>query len=633
MDKSNRLAAGLPLPALLPRPQQMLWLEGEGRTEPAVEREARAALPLAVHGGAYELRFDAAGCALEAGDAAGRRHARASLAQIRASCGEALPSGLRIRDFPALAVRALHLDLKFHPPRFDWMPGWLEQLAQWKINMLVVEYEDRFPYEKARHIAHPACWTRDQIGEIVARADTLGIRIVPLVQCLGHAEYVLHNKAYAGLREGPEILSQFCPGNEASFELFKTMAGELLELHPDAGYLHVGGDETKFLGHCPRCSDRARETSRIAVYMDRVARVCEWVKAQGLRPLLWDDMLRGEPESIVRLPRGTVLVYWDYGSDGTAVDRRKVRTGEQASNELLTGPAASEPPYIRYREAGYDVLMAPTYAGGGLVPTGNAANCRYLAREAALHGCLGVCSTHWAVFYTPPAVLPYGIAATADSAWNPLPSRDDTLTDAHQGVGVEFDRRFCRHYFGLPDDTLIHALRLLGPGPMYLPSGGRGLPTYYAESFFVDMFFAVDRETVMKGLAAFFRPDWEAPFRTCGWGESWRAKVETIRDEPALPAIRERLHLLDMQYARGLELLAAERGRAVRHAGLLSGIEAGAQLRRRRMQQLLHELGSAPAPAPSPESIARLTDFHAQWLSPDDAKQMVDWMTVGLARS
>jgi len=590
------------------------------------ESLAADSLPDAPVSGAYGLRASGDGLHLSAATEEGMRCGRATIRQLAAQ--PPLPCGLTIRDWPALKVRGLHLDLKFWPPRFDAVLRWLDQMAAWKLNMLVLEYEDRFPYEKVKRIACPAAWSRDQIQELLHRARAWGIEVVPLLQCLGHVEYILWHGEYAVLRELPHVLSQYCPSNPESFALFTAMADEILDLHADVRFLHVGGDETAFLGRCPTCSARAQSQGPLGVYAAHLRRVCEWVSAKGIRPIVWDDILRQEPERITALPPSTVLMHWDYETTGIPTDPRKRRQANGAA-DMTSGPSVPRPVYRQYREAGYDVIMAPCYNAGGLIPSAPVANTRHLAQQAALHGGLGVCSTHWAVFLTSPDFAACGAAACAEFSWNPLPSRDDLLTSRNVGVDTEFERRFCRAYFGLPDDTLMHALRLLSPGPMYIPSDGRAYPTFYAEPSFVDISFTVDRDTFAACATAFFRPDWATTASRFTWEQFWRDKLSTLRREPHRAMIRTLLADVAANQERGLALLREERRRASRHADLLDGFEAGGEIRLWRTRDLLHALDAGPKAELNPAAVDALIAHHASSLSETDARELVRWHLVG----
>ncbi len=632
-QQSGSMVSGLRSPVgdlpLIPRPQYVAWRDGLATLSPIRERTEKNATPFAPIPGAYTLQSQEDHVLLAAAEEEGLRVGRSTLHQLHAV--SPLPSAVCVRDWPGLVLRAVHLDLKFHPPRFDNVLRWIGQLSAWKINLLVLEYEDRFPFEKLRVLSAPTAWTRDQIQELVARANEAGIEVVPLVQSMGHVEYVLRHEAYAPLRELPHVISQYCPSNPAAFAQFIAMAEEILELHPNLHYLHVGGDEAGFLGRCPRCAARAKTIGKVGLYLEHMKKVCEWVTARGLRPILWDDMVRSEPHRITELPSSTVLMFWDYGLTGVVSDRRKTREKLcSGKNNCLEGPPDESPAYCRYREAGYDVVLASCYNGEGLIPLANTANIRYLAQEAALHGCLGTCATHWAVFTTPPEFAAYGVAAAADFAWNPLPSCDDLLTDLHGGPLLEFDRRFCRAWFGLTDDTLLHALRLLDRGPLYIPSDPKSYPTVYADWCFVDMTFQVDRDAMAAQAAAFFRPDWETPVQGFSWEEAWSGKVAALKREPGRSRLVAMLTELAQRQARGLELLKEERGKAVRHEELLQGIEVGARIRLWRTRQLLHELAGGEKPPPQPELQDALIAHYQAALSAEDARQLTAWQMVGL---
>jgi len=525
------------------------------------------------------------------------------------------------RDEPGLAMRGVHIDLKQHAPRWDWLMAWLEQLAAWKINTLVLEYEDKFPYARAADIAHRTAWSAEQVRRFVARAESLGIQVVPLVQTLGHLEYVLVHDRYAELRERPDVLSQACPCNPRTFDLVTTMLAEVIALHPGSDFVHIGADEAAFLGRCPDCARRAADGGAVRLYAEYVGRVCDWVVSRGKRPVMWDDILRRELEQAQRLPRSTVLMYWDYGS-----------TGERFAAGVPGGAAASPPPpYVRYREAGYDVVMASCFTGGGLVPdvTSLAANSRHLAAEAASHGCLGVVATNWACLFTPLSLSWHALAALADSAWDPQPAPRQHIVSRRPSVAADFDRRFCRAFLGRPDDTLVHALRLLDTTEMFAP-GGEVYPTYVSEPMFVDPSFRMNRETYAALGAAFLRPDWPTPARDHGVPVCWQAKVAALRAAPDAERIANLVRQQLERGRHGLQLLEGAVAGVDLNRDFAEDLLAGAAARVWRLEQLLHELAGAPAPPPRPEARRALEAAYARALEAADAAELAGWMLTGL---
>lgn len=622
----------MPPPALLPPPQAVCCAGLAGRLAPFAATTDAARIAAA---DTYELTIDASGTRLVAGGPEGLRYGIATHRQLQrqADATGVLPTGLVVRDRPTLPLRGLHIDLKFHAARFDWLLGWLEQLAAWKINLLVLEFEDKFPYRRFPELVDRKAWTREQVVEFRRKATALGIQTVPLLQCLGHFEYVLRLEKHAPLRERATDLSQLCPSNPQTLALVQGLAEEIIELFPDCGYFHIGADETGLLGECPTCATRAAALGgKVALYADYVGRHCQWVLDRGMRPLVWDDILRHDPARVAMLPKETVLVYWDYGMSATRVDPAK--KGQYDGADLLTGaprsvPGHPKPVYAAYREAGYDVLMAPCFTAGQLVPSpaAGAGNCRQMAAEAAVYGCLGVLSTSWSVLFTPFALAHHAVAATADAGWNPLPSREDMLTDRRPDVTTEFNRRFCREFLGLDSDTFVHALNLLCADVMYRPPGK--LPTALTEPAFVDPDLLFPKGFGLHWVATFFRSEWDTPERGRTFDECWAAKIASIRANPALGKIIATVRDLLARCREGVRLLEGVAAQATRNSDYVHGVLTGARVRVWRLEVMLHQIADTPPPAPWPGARGELAAVYAASLHDDDARELAGWLLAG----
>ena len=143
----------------------------------------------------------------------------------------------------------------------------------------------------------------------------LNIDVIPLQQSFGHVEYILRHERYAGLREDDKALSQVDPLRTTEDSLlFSDLFSELAQTHPSP-YIHIGCDETYLLGHCERCRRKVAEEGVSKLYIDYVSMLCNIVLKLGKKPILWADMILKYPEAIDRLPKGTILVDWNYGWD------------------------------------------------------------------------------------------------------------------------------------------------------------------------------------------------------------------------------------------------------------------------------------------------------------------------------
>jgi len=95
--------------------------------------------------------------------------------------------GMVIRDWPDIPYRAVHYDTKHHQDKADYVKRFIRQLADYKINMLVWEWEDKFAYQCHPEIGAPGAFTMVEMQEITWYAKQYHVQLVPL----GHASYIL----------------------------------------------------------------------------------------------------------------------------------------------------------------------------------------------------------------------------------------------------------------------------------------------------------------------------------------------------------------------------------------------------------------------------------------------------------
>ncbi|MCD6290544.1 MAG: family 20 glycosylhydrolase, partial [Anaerolineae bacterium] len=215
----------------------------------------------------------------------------------------------RVIDEPGLALRVFHLDLKDQMLSFDYILRLIDRLASLRYNVLLVEYEDKFPYSGDIIPAHPERLTLDEVATLIEHCRERGIEVVPCVPTLGHLEFVLYHR--------PELAEtdaryQVCPLKPEALALIKRMIDEVLALHPTSRFLHVGGDETWYLGRCPACRRVAAREGVAALYGRFMRDVLAHVLERGKRPWLWADMALAHPDVLTYIPRESVFVDWEY---------------------------------------------------------------------------------------------------------------------------------------------------------------------------------------------------------------------------------------------------------------------------------------------------------------------------------
>ncbi len=212
-------------------------------------------------------------------------------------------------------IRGFHLDLRIQVMTMAALRNFALQLSKNGINTLVMEWEASYPYKDQPLIPNRYAYSREEVRSFTSYCKSLGIEVIPLQQSFGHVEYILRNYKYAALREDTKDFSQVCPlETEGNRELFYNLFSDLTSTH-SSRFIHIGGDETRLLGHCEKCRKRALEAGNSRLYIDHIKMLCDLVIKLGKRPVLWADIAIKYPDAIHLLPKETVFVDWNYGWD------------------------------------------------------------------------------------------------------------------------------------------------------------------------------------------------------------------------------------------------------------------------------------------------------------------------------
>ena len=167
--------------------------------------------------------------------------------------------GVLIQDWPDIKQRLVHFNYFFHLDRYEYIKENIKKLAKYKVNGIVLEFEDQFRYQMHPVIAAPTALTPGQVKELTQFAHQYHVDIIPLVQGFGHAAYILKHDKFKHLREDPEIYQSFCPLKDETYELIFDLFGEVIEATPGVKYFHIGGDEVHVMGECPLCQEKKQE--------------------------------------------------------------------------------------------------------------------------------------------------------------------------------------------------------------------------------------------------------------------------------------------------------------------------------------------------------------------------------------
>lgn len=394
---------------------------------------------------AYDLTIGPESVQLLATDGPGLRAGFVALGQLLVERdGQACLPTDHIVDWPDLPMRGFHLDLTCQSLSFDYVCSLVERLANRKYNAMLLEWGDKFPYQGHRTLAHDDAFSLREVSQLIDLADGLGVVVIPLVQTLGHAEFILRHPQFAHLSEIPGDVYQLATGHPESLVLAKQLVDQLIESHPSSPYIHLGADDSGQLGAGISAEQVARKGKSLA-WVEYINVICRHVQARGRTPIVWDDMLLGHPQALNRFTRDCLLMHWNYSATRAVADdyfqpgigrvnARSYKTLDvdiRERYERFWSMGGAHPPKTFFtqapvaylQEAGFKVILAPSVRSQGDSYSAprlrqRIANCFQMAQAAAAHGSLGLMVTNWSVRRTPLETTVPALLAAAEAAWN-----------------------------------------------------------------------------------------------------------------------------------------------------------------------------------------------------------------------
>ncbi|MEQ9220096.1 MAG: beta-N-acetylhexosaminidase [Cyclobacteriaceae bacterium] len=236
----------------------------------------------------YQLSTDQKNLTITANDEDGLFYGVQTLFQVlkKTRSGVIVP-GMEITDWPDIAVRAVHYDTKHHQDKASYVKSFIRDMAKYKINMLVWEWEDKLAYTSHPEIGAPGAFTIEEMQEFTRYAKEYHIELTPLVQGLGHVSFILKWPQYRHLREVDDSDWEFCPLEDGTYDLLFDLWDEAMEATPGSEYIHIGSDETFELGLCEKCRAKANEIGNSGLYHLFAGKAAKHLK-KSRKVMLWE---------------------------------------------------------------------------------------------------------------------------------------------------------------------------------------------------------------------------------------------------------------------------------------------------------------------------------------------------------
>ncbi len=241
-------------------------------------------------------------------------------------------------DPVSFPVRGLHLAAPKPDEMADCLRFVHEALPREGVNVLVVEFNYHFQFQKRPEVADPDALSRDEVKGLVSACRQAGVKLVPQVNLLGHQSWA--EKTFGLLRAHPEFdetpgkypnnkgtyCRSYCPLHPAVHEVVFDVMDELAEACESDAF-HVGMDEVFLLGEedCIRCKgcDKAglfaQEVRLLHDHLEKSGRTM-WMwgdrfldgKLTGLGE--WEASVNDTEPSLLRIPKDIVICDWHYES-------------------------------------------------------------------------------------------------------------------------------------------------------------------------------------------------------------------------------------------------------------------------------------------------------------------------------
>ena len=267
--------------------------------------------------------------------------------------------GCEISDSPRFGWRGLNLDCGRHFMTKDFIKRYIDILARYKFNVfhwhLTEDQGWRIEIKKYPKLTSIGAWrkeidgtiyggyyTRDDIREIVAYAQSRFITVVPEIEMPGHCLASLASYPENSCTGGPfEVGTQwgvmkdvYCAGNDSTFIFLENILDEVTQLFPGE-YIHIGGDEVPKdrWKVCPKCQARIKnenlkDEQELQAYF--IKRISDYLASKGKKIIGWDEILEGG------LAPGAVVQSWNsFNGAVEAAEQKHFSVSSPASHTYL----------------------------------------------------------------------------------------------------------------------------------------------------------------------------------------------------------------------------------------------------------------------------------------------------------
>jgi hypothetical protein len=310
-----------------------------------------------------------------------------------------------------------HFDFNSVALNENYVRGWLKKAADMGYNAVLWEVEDKIKWGTCPEVVNADAFSKETFKSILNYSRKLGLEPIPLLQTIGHAEYVLQYDKYKPLREDSTRYDCYCTSNPDVRSFIKKWIAEYLKLFGEIKYFHLGGDEAYAFATCSKCKAEADKLGENYLYAEYINDIAQPLLEKGIRPGIWSDMILKVPGEIKIVKKDFIIWDWNYWDGCNEPERVMVwGKGSRLTKDEITEPIRLQFPEIvnqagklnpfytsdALKKLGYDVILCSSsrshgdgvFAGRNDIHVDNIIGA---AQKTVKLNLMGNCVTSWAV--------------------------------------------------------------------------------------------------------------------------------------------------------------------------------------------------------------------------------------------
>ena len=207
-------------------------------------------------------------------------------------------------------------------PSVDGAKKLMRLLALMGYDSMMLYTEDTYEIPEYPHFGYMrGRYTTEELRELVAYGEVIGIELIPCVQALAHFTAFMKNPEFKPMLDCDDIL---LIGDEKTYDFIEAIFRQCAACFKSRK-INIGMDEAHMVAR-GKYLDRNGYRKPSDVMLEHLQRVVEIAHKYGFEPMMWSDMFfrmqfdglyyksEGSISEEVRakVPAGLTLIYWDY---------------------------------------------------------------------------------------------------------------------------------------------------------------------------------------------------------------------------------------------------------------------------------------------------------------------------------